>query len=185
MAEGEFEKLWADKRIVWKKEWDSPKKKVFLSDRVQQGIAPYSIIADSIYLTVAGRKDLEALDMATEPFLGHRVLYFDFPKPVALIKYLMRPFKDDITVLDIFAGSCTTAQAVMEINAEDGGSRNWILMQRPDELPENAVAREIGAETIADVGEERIRRVITKLTDNPTLFNKQDLSYKRLEVKDA
>ena len=124
--------------------------------------------------------------MASEEYFGHRVLYFDFPKPVALIKHLLRIFGKDITVMDIFAGSCSTAHAVIDQNAEDDGTRNWIMIQRPDELDENAVARDVGCKTLCDIGQMRIERVFKQLIDSPSLFNKQNMGYHilKLEVPD-
>ena len=74
-------------------------------------------------------------------------------------------------MMDFFAGSCTTAQAVLEANALDNGTRNFIMVQRPDVLPDDAPARkDIGCETICDVGQERIRRVMYQLESAPLLF---------------
>jgi len=69
----------------------------------------------------------------------------------------------DGIVLDFFAGSCTTAQAVLELNREDGGDRRFIMVQLPEPTPQGSPAREAGYETIAAIGKERIRRVIAKM----------------------
>jgi adenine-specific DNA-methyltransferase len=95
---------------------------------------------------------------------------FDFPKPVELIKQLLSmtigtDLKDSI-ILDFFGGSGTTAQAVMELNAEDGGNRKFILVQLPELCDESTEAHKAGYKTIADISRERIRRVIQKLGDN-------------------
>lgn len=86
---------------------------------------------------------------------------FDFPKPSALIKQLLltavRKDKDAI-ILDFFSGSASTAQAVMELNSEDGGSRKFILVQLPEETSDGSEVRENGYLNICDVGKERIRR---------------------------
>lgn len=181
-----MDKLWADNRLYWPSGRKAPNKKVFLSERLSGGITPTSIISHSAFLTQTGRRDLEALDLATEAFMGHRQLIWDFPKPVELIKYLLKPFDKDITVLDIFAGSATTAQAVMEANAEDGGTRNWVMMQLPEQLPEESVAaKDFGLETLDEVGKLRINRVIEKLKQQPNLFDKQKLEFKEIELKEA
>lgn len=89
---------------------------------------------------------------------------FDYPKPIGLIKHLLQfSTSPDSLVLDFFAGSCTTAQAVLELNREDNGNRRFIMVQLPEPTPEKSPAREAGYETIADIGKERIRRVLTQM----------------------
>ena len=90
--------------------------------------------------------------------------YFDYPKPVGLIKYLVRATTDqDDLVMDFFAGSSTTAQAVMELNAEDGGNRRFIMVQIPEPIDEKSKAYQDGFKTITDIGQERIRRAGQKI----------------------
>ena len=92
---------------------------------------------------------------------------FDYPKPVGLIKHLLQFTKDsNCIVLDFFAGTCTTARAVMELNQEDGGNRQFIMVQLPEPTDEKSVARKEGFKTIADIGKERIRRVCQNLQGN-------------------
>lgn len=82
---------------------------------------------------------------------------FDHPKPVALVQRCLRLVPDPTAlVLDFFAGSGTTAEAVMELDAEDGGQRRCLLVQLPEPLPEGASGRALGARTIADVARLRI-----------------------------
>src|SRR5690606_20260506 len=88
------------------------------------------------------------------------VAAFDHPKPVALVQRCLRLATDpDGIVLDFFAGSGTTAEAVMELDAEDGGRRRFVLVQLPEPLPPDAPGRLLGAETIADVTRLRIAAV--------------------------
>jgi adenine-specific DNA-methyltransferase len=98
--------------------------------------------------------------------------YFDNPKPIELIKKLISlaqsEDKNDI-VLDFFAGSGTTAQAVMELNQEDGGHRKFILVQLPEVVADDSEAHKAGYVTIADISRERIRRVIAKLKKSDTV----------------
>jgi adenine-specific DNA-methyltransferase len=88
-------------------------------------------------------------------------------------------------VLDFFAGSCTTANAVLELNKQDNGNRKFICVQLPEITDENSEAFKAGYKTIADIGKERIRRVIQKMTsaieqkmekdkNNPKLFKNQE-----------
>ena len=97
---------------------------------------------------------------------------FENPKPVKLIRTLLKAVSynsDDAIVLDFFSGSCTTAQAVLELNREDGGNRRFIMVQMPEPTPPDSAARQAGYKTIADIGKERIRRVIAKLAKQPVL----------------
>ncbi len=86
---------------------------------------------------------------------------FSFSKPSSLIKYLVRistKNDPDATVMDFFSGSGTTADAVIQLNEEDGGTRSFILVQVPESCPDKSEAQAAGFETICDIGMERIRR---------------------------
>lgn len=99
---------------------------------------------------------------------------FDNPKPVKLIKELISFSTDNNdTILDFFAGSGTTAQAVLELNKEDGGNRKFILVQLPELCYENSEAYTAGYKTIADISKERIRRVIKKIEKEQAEAQKQ------------
>lgn len=101
------------------------------------------------------------------------------PKPVGLIKHLLQFSTDeDSLVLDFFAGSCTTAQAVLELNLEDGGNRQFIMVQLPELTPENSVARKAGYETISDIGRRRILRVLDSMQSDSDVFASRDLGVK-------
>jgi adenine-specific DNA-methyltransferase len=91
---------------------------------------------------------------------------FDTPKPLGLIKQCLElsTNKNDI-ILDFFSGSCSSAHAVMQKNCEDGGNRKFIMVQLPEECAQNTVAAKSGFKTIADIGKERIRLTINKLTE--------------------
>ena len=89
---------------------------------------------------------------------------FDFPKPSALSLFLARLVTDSTSVvLDFFSGSATTAHAVMQLNAEDGGKRKFIMVQLPEPCAEGSAAAEAGYETICEIGKERIRRAGAKI----------------------
>jgi adenine-specific DNA-methyltransferase len=89
---------------------------------------------------------------------------FDTPKPVRLLTEILKlSSKTDSIILDFFAGSGTTAQAVMELNLEDGGNRQCICVQLPEVLEENSEAYKAGYRTIADITRARIDKVIAKL----------------------
>ena len=94
------------------------------------------------------------------------VSVFDYPKPTELLKYLLR-FKDDSDsiILDFFSGSATTAHAVMQLNAEDGGNRRFICVQLPEKTDEQSEAYKAGYKTICEIGKERIRRAGEKIKE--------------------
>ena len=94
--------------------------------------------------------------------------YFDYSKPVKLIYNLIKSIicDQDSIILDFFSGSATTAHAVMQLNAEDGGSRKFILVQLPEACKKGSEAQKAGFKTICDIGEERIRRAGKKIWDS-------------------
>jgi len=114
---------------------------------------------------------------------------FSYPKPVKLIKYLVQ-VADDIEgiFLDFFAGSCTTAHAVLDLNKQDNGNRKFICVQLPEKCDEKLEAFKAGYKTIADIGKERIRRVIKKIKEDdegklPFEKTKQDLGFKVFKLQ--
>jgi adenine-specific DNA-methyltransferase len=123
---------------------------------------------------------------------------FDYPKPISLLKYLIN-FKDNSTILDFFSGSSTTAHAVMQLNAEDGGNRKFIMVQLPEETDEKSEAYKAGYKNICEIGKERIRRAGTKIeedlaaksTKKSDLFDdenevkKVDIGFRVLKVDDS
>lgn len=92
--------------------------------------------------------------------------YFDFPKPVALLKKAISiEAKANDIILDFFSGSATTAHAVMQLNAEDGGSRKFIMVQLPEPCAKGTEAAKAGYKNICEIGKERIRRAGAKIKD--------------------
>ena len=91
--------------------------------------------------------------------MGELGEYFDFPKPIELIKYFVKMMDgNDFICLDFFSGSATTAHAVMQCNTEDGGNRQFIMVQLPELVPEKSEAYAAGFKNICEIGKERIRR---------------------------
>ena len=89
---------------------------------------------------------------------------FDNPKNVNLLKYLINLIpKDDFYILDFFSGSATTANAVMQLNTEDGGNRKFIMVQLPEVTDETSEAHKVGYPNICEIGKERIRRAANKI----------------------
>ena len=91
--------------------------------------------------------------------------YFSNPKPSKLIYTLMKYVNDTDIILDFFSGSATTAHAVMQLNAEDGGNRKYILVQIPENIKEDKPAYKAGYRTIDEIGRERIRRAAKKIKE--------------------
>lgn len=110
---------------------------------------------------------------------------FSFPKPVYLIEYIARGFlQDSDLILDFFAGSSTTAHAVMKLNAEDGGNRKFIMVQLPEETDEKSEAYKAGYKNICEIGKERIRRAGKKIEEElEAKANKGELFDDEKEVK--
>lgn len=109
--------------------------------------------------TMSASKDLELMGL----------MGFSFPKPVGLLKFIshMATTKDAI-ILDFFSGSATTAHAVMQLNAEDGGNRRFIMVQLPEETDPKSEAAKAGYANICEIGKERIRRAGEKIkAENP------------------
>lgn len=153
-----FEKWKAENRIWFGKDGDgSPRKKTFLSE-VQDGLRPNTIL----FHEDAGHNQ-EAKQETKALFNGVGV--FDGPKPVKLLKLLLTiaNAKEDSVILDFFSGSATTAHAVMQLNAEDGGHRKFIMVQLPEETAEDSEAFKAGYKTICEIGKERIRRAGSKI----------------------
>ena len=110
---------------------------------------------------------------------------FSNPKPINLLKYLISVTlpKDNSIILDFFGGSGTTADAVMQLNAEDGGNRKFILCTLDEEVADKSAAKEAGYETIDQISRERIRRAAAKIQEeHPELIGKQDFGFKAYKL---
>ena len=158
-SRGTLDELDANNEIWFGKEGKStPSKKSYLSE-VKSGITPVTVwLNNEVGNTHEANNELKAL-------LGGGI--FDNPKPTTLIKQILQlstsPSDGDI-VLDFFAGSCTTADAVLDLNREDGGDRRFICVQLPEPLdPPKKLEDGIVLSSVADIGKERIRRVITRI----------------------
>ena len=105
---------------------------------------------------------------------------FDFPKPVRLLaRTLQLASKNNDIVLDFFAGTSTLAHAVMQLNAEDGGHRHFIMVQLPESCADDTEAAKAGYKNICEIGKERIRRAAKKIREEkPLLAQTQDMGFK-------
>lgn len=148
-----------------------PRKKRFLKD-VQDGRTPNTIwLSDEVGHNQSATREIRAI------FDDNK--YFDYPKPTELIQQLLvvGTSCNDI-ILDFFSGSATTAHAIMQLNAEDGGNRKFICVQLPEVTDEKSEAYNAGYKNICEIGKERIRRAGAKLTETDgqeTLEEKKDL----------
>jgi len=140
-----------ENRIIWPPTPEGrPRKKVFLKELKNEFVGYSSIIAGGIF-TRNGTEEIQDL---------FKKRIFDFPKPSKLIRELIIQGSDksDI-ILDFFAGSCPTAQAVMQLNADEGGTRKFIMIQLPEVCEKDSEACKAGFKNISEIGKERIRRV--------------------------
>lgn len=147
----------------------SGKPTVYIKARINdKGVLPLTVWDDKKYSsTEYGANLLKKIFHAT---------YFDYPKSLyAVIDSLKIGNLDkDSIVLDFFSGSATTAHAVMQLNAEDGGKRKYICVQLPEKTPEGSEAHKAGYDTICEIGKERIRRAGKKIKEEAGLMG-QDL----------
>ena len=109
---------------------------------------------------------------------------FDFPKPLFLLKRFVEIATDeDSLILDFFSGSSTTAHAVMQLNAEDGGNRKFIMVQLPEETDEKSEAYKAGYKNICEIGKERIRRAGAKIKEeSPLTTTDLDVGFRVLKL---
>ncbi|MFA6622065.1 MAG: site-specific DNA-methyltransferase [Candidatus Caldatribacteriota bacterium] len=142
-----------------------------------EGRKPRSLSSD-FGGTIEGKNEIRELLKNERIFL--------YPKSSKLLKYLINIINDkDAFILDFFAGSATTAHAVLDLNKEDGGNRKFIMVQLPEKCDEKSESYKAGFKTIADIGKERIRRVIAKIKqeNSQSLFKNQlDLGFKSFKL---
>ncbi len=153
----EFKK---DNRIWFGEDGNNvPSIKRFLSE-VKQGITP---------MTIWKYQDVGHSQKASQDLkkLFDNNAYFTYPKPIELITRVLTLYTDkDSVILDFFSGSATTAHAVMDLNAEDGGNRKYIMVQLPEETEEKSEAYKAGYKNICEIGKERIRRAGKKIKED-------------------
>ena len=154
-----FEEFVQDNRIWFGEKGDNvPRIKRFKAE-VKNGITPMTIWK----YTDVGHSQ-EAKQKLKDLFDGKA--FFDYPKPVELIKRMLQIYSySDSCVLDFFSGSSTTAHAVMQLNAEDKGNRKFIMVQLPEECDEKSEAFKAGYKNICEIGKERIRRAGDKIVE--------------------
>lgn len=178
ITQAKFEALDKDGLIHWPQNGGNPMQKVYLVDAIQSGQIACDFWGSEYGNNKNSADEIKAL------FFGKRV--FDFSKPIKLINNILSlgcPTPDDSIILDFFSGSATTAHAVMQLNAEDGGKRKYICVQLPEETPEGSEARKAGYDTICEIGKERIRRAGKKIKEeHPDVADALDTGFRVLRI---
>lgn len=163
-----FLEYYAEGRIVFPGDYDflnisKPVLRYWMEDDIQKDGERFGKIAASTYLPKLVGMSQDGTKQVTELF-SRKI--FTFPKPINLIKHLVEITNSpSAIILDFFSGSATTAHAVIQLNAEDGGKRKYICVQLPEETPEGSEARKAGYSTICEIGKERIRRAGKKIKE--------------------
>ena len=157
-----------------------PSRKTFLCDLKNTGIVPRTIIPFSV-----GGHNHEAVDEVRALMQDN---LFTNPKPTKLLRHLatIANCSDNSIILDFFSGSATTAHAVMQLNAEDGGHRKFIMVQLPEKCDEASEAYKAGYKTICEIGKERIRRAGDKIkSESPMTTQDLDIGFRVLKLDDT
>lgn len=154
--ESEFLKQCSEGRIWFGKDGNGiPRRKTYLYERDGKNVWTW-------WSNTEVGHSQEATQEVKKIFDGNT--FFDYPKPIRLIKKIIQiGAHDDSIILDFFSGSATTAHAVMQLNAEDGGHRKFIMVQLPEATDEGGTAYKAGYENICEIGKERIRRAGAKI----------------------
>lgn len=178
ISQEKFSSALADGRIVFGKNGRGrPQLKSFYGEKKEFGSIDNSwFSAERVGTTTNGTKEVMQL------FDGKP--YFDKPKPTSLLSKIidLANMKNGDIVLDFFSGSATTAHAVMQLNAEDGGKRKFIMVQLPELTAEKSEAYKAGYKTICDIGEERIRRAGKKIKEENTDKADLDIGFRVFKV---
>lgn len=192
----EFEKWDREGLIWWGKDGKSiPRKKSFLKDFKGNAISDILIdeytdeVINENKLKRTKRWEIGTTESGTKGVkdIFEGSTYFDYPKPLTLIKYFARiATSHDSIILDFFSGSATTAHAVMQLNAEDGGHRKFIMVQLPEKCDEKSEAYKDGYKNICEIGKERIRRAGEKIkAENDLAAQNLDVGFRVLKLADS
>lgn len=179
-SEESIKRMIAGNAIVWGEGNSMPMAKRYLSD-VQDGLVPITLFSREFAGDSYQAK--KQIDTLFEECRG----VFDYTKPVKLIYRLLQIGSNsgDI-IMDFFSGSATTAQAVMQLNAEDGGDRKFIMVQLPEQIEEKSEVYKAGYNNICEIGKERIRRAGKKIKEeNPLTTIDFDTGFRVLKLDDS
>lgn len=179
-SEDTMKRMIAENAIVWGEGNSMPLAKRYLCD-VQDGLVPVTLFSREFAGDSSQAK--KQIDSLFEECKG----VFDYTKPVKLITRLLQigSNPEDI-VLDFFSGSATTAHAVMQLNADDGGHRKFIMVQLPEKCDEASEAYKAGYKNICEIGKERIRRAGDKIkSESPMATQDLDIGFRVLKLDDS
>ena len=189
ITEETFRTYYVENRIVFPGDYDflniqKPVLRYWKADDMKKAgdkfgkVAVSTKLPDNIGMSQDGTKEITNL-------LGTKA--FSFPKPAALIKYLISTSSEEgDVILDFFSGSATTAHAVMQLNAEDGGHRKFIMVQLPESCDEKSEAYKAGYNNICEIGKERIRRAGDKIkSESPMTTQDLDIGFRVLKLDDT
>ena len=157
-----------------------PSRKTFLCDLKNAGVVPRTIIPFSV-----GGHNHEAVDEVRALMSDN---LFTNPKPTKLLRHLVTiaNCSDSSIILDFFSGSASTAHAVMQLNAEDGGHRKFIMVQLPEKCDKASEAYKAGYKNICEIGKERIRRAGDKIkSESPMTTQDLDIGFRVLKLDDT
>lgn len=177
LSKEKFKEFVKDNRIWFGKDGNNvPSIKRFLTE-VKQSITPMTIWK---YSEVGHSQD--AKQNLKKLFDGKS--FFDYPKSVELIKRCIQLYSNESSIIiDFFSGSATTAHAVMQLNAEDGGKRKFIMVQLPEKTDEKSEAFKAGYKNICEIGKERIRRAGEKIKEEAGLNGQNlDIGFRVLKL---
>ena len=174
--EDEFRRKSADNRIFWGNNGDAvPGEKVFVNEK--RFVTPFSLLLN-MGSTYSGTKELEDI-FAKDDIRGEDIR----PKPSRLIRALVQlATEPDSIVMDFFAGSGTTAHAVMRLNAEDGGARQCISVQLPEPTPEKSQMRKAGYSTVSEFALARLRKTGEANGNSGILESEVDTGFRVYEM---
>ena len=141
----------------------------------ERGTFHSKTVINNVAKTKDGTGELEEL-------FGAKV--FDFPKPTKLLMHLFNYLSKDGIIMDYFAGSCSTAHAVMKQNLADGGKRQYIMVQLPEKIEEDKKAFELGYRTVSELGLDRIKKSSYKLRENISA-NNYDLGFRVFKLAES
>lgn len=170
-----MQKLIQEDRIIFPSDTSQRPMKKRFANELKSSTNPFSTWMSEVGLNTEGTKAVYTL-------FDDKSL-FNYAKPVSLIKALTEQVTDsDSIVLDFFSGSATTAHAVMQLNAEDGGNRKFIMVQMPEETDAKSEAYKAGYKNICEIGKERIRRAGAKIKEaNPMGTMDLDVGFRVLK----
>lgn len=161
-AKSTFEKWVKSGKVVFRKEIKDGQRGFIIKKYLAELRSDYNLV-DSLYFTDKQFMNQSATKYMNELF-AKEDLSFDYPKPVEFVRKLLQySTQKDSLILDFFAGSGTTADAVMQLNKEDGGSRNYILVQLDEKVKAGSEAEKHGYKTIDEISRERIKKASEKI----------------------